>query len=256
MTANEGENRIHLYIATNNDLGQGYVGIGPLGRERDSHHGAVDRLLNHPKTDIQVTPDPFTTRRDAERAEAAAIRTAFSSGGGLWWLNKSASVTSKYLGPLFKVRAGVVHFDDLDSTIIAVIKDGTLRQRVAILAGTRQKKRDKRILRWWPSSVGAPTRFIAVSKARKNGAVRVLADYDILPPHSWKRKPRGWVIPRNLSTSFDPRGIVGMEFHWCGAHPSNRLTLSPDLRKIAGRGDQRRECGHPTGRPPRGEASE
>lgn len=256
--------RIHLYIATNTKLGEGYIGIGPLGRERDAHPGrkSIDRLLNHPQTEITVTGEAFTTRQDAERAEAAAIRAALSSSrtktgnhGGLTWLNTSATASSKYLRSLFSIRPGTLHFDDLTSTLVVVIKDGTLQQRVAILEGTPERKRDKRILRWWPQSQVPATRFVAVSKTRKNGVVRVLADYDILVPTSWTHRPDGWVIVRDPASPFDPRSDVGKQFHWCGAHPSNKITMSPDLRRSAGRDDPRRACGHPIGRPTRIEES-
>lgn len=192
----------------------------------------MNRLLSAPDT-IVLLSDPFSSDDDAKSAESVAIRVAMT-GGRIQWLNDRERARSSRIHPLLPTRPGVLPYLDLQRTAIAVINADVIDdERGCVLATTPAAAIVERVLRWWPTGAairdGYPVaRFVAVSKAGGVLPSRVVGDWDTLPAAEWADD--GTIGVRD-PTARDPRGTVGMTFDWCGAHPGNQLTWSPDIRE-------------------------
>ena len=147
-----------LYIYEGAPRGEGerrsiYIGIGKsMGRVFESHNPDAERLRDAEGTLIRQTVEPFSSRKDALKAEAIAIHVASLMGldpiydaedeeelfgeGDKAVTNISGTKTSKHLGPAIFTRPGEVAQDQMRETIIVPIsadKRPKIRKLVAVL---------------------------------------------------------------------------------------------------------------------------
>ena len=234
MAAGKGEIMTCAYLARNLTLRQGYIGIGPLTRAGGGHTRAVNALLSHPDTTLEVL-EGFSSRTDAKLAESLAIAVANAGDADFKWLNISESVGSSALVPLLPQRPGRLLYSDLRETMIAVITPEKIDSvRGTVTAATPIQELADRLLQYWPTGTAIAreypiTRFIAVSKASHNIVPRVLGDWDTLAPAQWARAGRVGVVDGLRS---DARGTVGMIFDWSGVRPGRQISYSGDIRHL------------------------
>ena len=125
-----------------------YIGIGEsMGRVFEQHNPDAERLRDAEGTLIRQTVEPFSSRKDALRAEAIAIHVASLMGldpiydaededelfneDDKMVTNIAGTKTSKHLGPAIFTRDGEVAQDEMKATIIVPITPDSLEGRAS-----------------------------------------------------------------------------------------------------------------------------
>lgn len=248
-----------LYIYRNDDLHQVYIGIGESAqRVWGGHNPRATNLLNHPATKVFVTTEMFPDRASAERAESAAICAAAAAGvtvlsdrDDLGALTNIAKVgSSRHLSRAVFQRDGVVRYSDLNRTAIVTLHldsigdmaDGS--SRPTIHGGRSDEDIRQRATRWWglgrasrrrerAGESGTLPRDVDVLIAVQKGVGTILGAWD-LTDRQWHRDPErnGWVFDTEEETTPATSQLKGQQFDWAGAHPSNTVTWSSDIREL------------------------
>lgn len=229
----------YLYTYENHELRKVYIGIGTLDRPYQGHNRDAERLRDHPQTAILRTPEPFSSRQDARKAEAIAIRSAAMFGSAHVLsdhpdqaeiidavTNRSGVVTTSHMVPAFKPREGTVMYTDLRRTAIVVVKSEAIDTRPTVHAERGPAIMADRAKKFWK-----------LGKAVNYGLERLLA---VLKTHhvilgDWDLDPDQPVVVDQGEFRLlderrdDPRGVKGMRletpkgFHWQGQQ------YSPDV---------------------------
>ena len=164
-----------LYIYEGAPRGEGerrsiYIGIGKsMGRVFESHNPDAERLRDAEGTLIRQTVEPFSSRKDALKAEAIAIHVASLMGldpiydsedeeelfgeGDKAVTNISGTKTSKHLGPAIFTRPGEVAQDQMRETIIVPISADSLEGRVSAFGGNTGEVFIERAAQYWNPSL-------------------------------------------------------------------------------------------------------
>lgn len=203
-----------LYTYLNPSLNKIYVGIGGnMRRVWEPHNEDAESLRDAADTLILQTPEPFSSREDALKAEAIAIHIAALRGldvippdtgdlpaeevaavQDLQSVNRAGVVSSKWLAPAILRRDGEVDGAALTGTAIVSIKPEQIDDRPSpngYLAGATFSAR---AAKWWqtaPNKRPHLSRLIAVLSG--SGGV-VIGSWQIDPNGAWA-EPEGGVIP-------------------------------------------------------------
>lgn len=241
-----------LYLYRNDELRQVYVGIGTSpGRIWGGHNPAATALLEHNSTTVFITGEPFPDRKSAERAESAAICAAAAAGvevlsdrDDLESLTNIAKVgSSTHLRRAVFRQEGTVRYDELERAAIVTLHPNSIddvgdgARRPALHGGRSEEVFHYRATRWWglgqadkrrsrkKSVDGELPRDVDRLIAIQKGTHTVLGAWT-LTEEQWRRDGCSWMF---LTDEAIPEWR-GQQFDWCGAHPSNAVTWSPDIR--------------------------
>lgn len=179
-----------------------YIGIGKsMGRVFESHNPDAERLRDAEGTLIRQTVEPFSSRKDALKAEAIAIHVASLMGldpiydsedeeelfgeGDKAVTNISGTKTSKHLGPAIFTRPGEVAQDELRNTIIVPISADSLEGRVSAFGGNTGEVFIERAAQYWnvaPDKRPKIRKLVAVlTKAHV-----ILGSWEVDPSLEWE----------------------------------------------------------------------
>ncbi|WP_431791626.1 hypothetical protein [Kocuria palustris] len=254
------ESHIYIYENTRDSDNQPavYIGIGDQLRPYGPHNERATALRDSPATDVMITHEPFSTRRDALRAEAIAIHIASLMGIDVVVdsdndkdgemsrtqeatktavTNKSALVSTSHLGPAIYTQPGEVDFFDLEQTGLVTLDPTRFGDQGTIHAGQLPEQMAERARKWW--SLGkaarndyAPRRLLAIMKATNV----ILGDWDLVsdtPIVHFGNDTREFnAFNLTDSTIDDPRGVKGMRLkHFRG---SQGVAWSQDISDAHG----------------------
>lgn len=259
------QSHIYIYENTRDSDNQPavYIGIGDQLRPYGPHNEHATALRQSPMTDVIITHESFSTRRDARRAEAIAIHIASLMGaeviidseteadGEMQEIhqetrtavtNRSGMVSTSHLGPAVYTKGGDMDFFDLQHTALVTLDPTRFGDRGAIHFGSPPEQMAERARKWW--SLGraahndyAPRRLLAVMKATNVilGDWDLVAETPIVHIDEDTREFNGFnlVNPSND----DPRGVKGMTLkHFRG---SQGVAWSQDISDAHGLMGQR-----------------
>jgi len=217
-----------------------YIGIGnEMTRPWQAHNNDAQALLAEPTTQVLQTPEPFSRRDDARKAEAIAIHVAALAGLRVFSdredareiaaqaTNRAGMKSTQHLVPAVLRKEGTIDYGTLRQTAIVVLKPGDIDERGSLHGGRDVATFVTRAEKFWPlktaSSVGyRPRRLLAMMKTSHI----IVGDWDldlqtpVLDDRFVLSEPR----------NDDPRGVKGMRLDLAGARLGNLVTWSCDIR--------------------------
>lgn len=184
----------HLYLYQRVDAESGhpylYIGIGDYTRPYGGHNADAEALRDHPATEVLVTPEPFSSREDARRAEALMIHLASLTGATLisdeetspHLTNRAGVKSTGHLVPALYRRDGTVDFHDLRECAIVPITPQSIDTRPTMHAGRTVSEFEKRAIGYWNLGTARRNRYplrrlLAVSV--NVGMNVILGDWDL-----------------------------------------------------------------------------
>lgn len=229
----------YLYFIYDEHGRLGYVGIGGRSRPYEPHTPEVDALRDR-SGDVRITSEPFSSRRDAERAESLLVRALYGAEqSGSTLLNIAKRYTSRDLVPVLPFRNGVLRYSELtNSLIVKVSLDRIDDQRVVVSGVTKPADAAERCRKYWPlgrcvAQEFPVKRLVAVSTADAK-PVRVIGVWEVKPVGSWTQSEDGkYEVGLADPSQGDLYGCVGQEFEWEGYNPQ-LVGYSSDIRRAAG----------------------
>lgn len=231
----------YLYIYSNSKQRRVYVGIGDdILRIFQSHNADAEQLLKDPDTELLQTPERFSSRLDAERAEAAAIYVAGLMGAevisdlrhdGRPVTNRAGVLGTKHLVPAIFRREGRVSYWDLQSTAIVTLKPSAIDDRGTLHAAKGAATFAARAEKYWPLNSAIqrgdkPEKLLAVQKSSHI----VLGHWDLDSARPMNSMENGDGVFRLVDAEADDvDGLKGKRFDWAGRGVGTRITWSDDL---------------------------
>lgn len=229
----------HLYIAIEKKAGGGrrvYAGIGQNHARAFATHGQrVDELLKRAEVTLG-TVDGFSTRGDAERAEALLIQALNATGVDI--VNTAAVKNSRYVQPLIKRREGTVHFKQLRKTMVVVVSADKIGEGVQERQGAVNFdpiEVGKRCDREWGIGTAIDSHYdvhnlLAVLKKGVAGSI-IVGHWATKAVDCWDRD-KG-IVTLQDPLKWDLKKWRGKELDWDGRHPQKQQ-FSDDLTGAAG----------------------
>lgn len=179
-----------------------YIGIGEsMGRVFEGHNPDAERLRDAEGTLIRQTVEPFSSRKDALRAEAIAIHVASLMGLDPIYdaededelfekhdksvTNISGTKTSKHLGPAIFTHEGEVAQDQMRETIIVPISPDSLEGRASAFGGNPGDVFIERAAQAWnvaPDKRPKIRRLVAVLTGSRHV---ILGSWEVDPSLEW-----------------------------------------------------------------------
>lgn len=229
---------LYLYEGADHRL---YIGIGDeMTRAWEVHNEDAKALLAEPTTQVLQTPVPFSSRNDARMAEAIAIHIAALAG---MWVNsdheeaaeiaaqatnRAGMKSTQHLVPAVFRKDGEVNYWTLKQTAIVTLKPGDIDERGTLHGGRDVATFVARAEKTWKLKTAKrvgynPRRLLAIMKESHV----ILGDWDLDPATPVLDDSFVLVNPSND----DPRGVKGMHFDTAGAHLSDLVTWSSDIRE-------------------------
>lgn len=228
---------LYLYEGADRRL---YIGIGDeMTRPWEAHNEDAQALLAEPATQLLQTPEPFSSREDARKAEAIAIHVAALAGLRILSdredageivaqaTNRAGMKSTQHLVPAVFRKEGAIDYGTLERTAIVVLKPGDIDDRASLHGGRDVATFVARAEKEWPLATARsagyrPRRLLAIMKTS-----HVIAgdwDLDLEAPVLDDR----FVLadPGND----DPRGVKGMLLDLGDARLGNLVTWSSDIR--------------------------
>lgn len=235
-----------LYVYKNAGRNAIYIGIAnSMRRVFEKHNAAAEELRDAPGTVILQTIEPFSSREDAEKAEAIAIHVASFAGtkvmhdeGGsaVFTTTNIAGVGStKHLGPAILTRDGVVQQSELSGTMIVPITADEIDGRLAPFGAHRVASFATRAQKYWKVAEAKRPKVVRLLAVLTGSGNIILGDWDVDPDGDWR--PAG-VEPPYISVPLidpeqdDPREEKGMRL--VGHRMNSGVTYSSDLRAPGG----------------------
>lgn len=260
------ESHVYIYENTRDSENQSaiYIGIGDQLRPYASHNEEATALRDTPATDVMITHEPFSTRRDALRAEAIAIHIASLMGAKVVIdsnndadgemtetrqatktavTNRSALVSTSHIGPAVYTQPGEVDFFDLKKTGLVTLDPTRFGDQGTIHAGRLPEQMAERARKWWSLSRAArneyaPQRLLAIMKSTNV----ILGDWDLVSdsPIVHHDEDTREFNAFNLTdpTSDDPRGVKGKKL--TSFRGSQGVSWSQDIADAQGLKGQRK----------------
>ena len=254
MSTDDSNNFLYLGRRLNGAIG--YVGIGGVTRPYGVHNPNADDVLR--TGEVWITETPFSTRRDAEMAEALLIRALSWAAETKPELANIALVSgSKHLAPALPYRPGVLRYSDVSKALFVKIRPGRLKGRSAPTGEGSNFDLTVRCNRWWGLGAAVerkaevhlliavtagvrPARVIGVWRTRPVDEWWYEVQGNPGPRHSSEKqwndalvptdesRDEGWVVAVE-SDNPDENSWQGLEFDWEGYHPQ-LIGWSRDLR--------------------------
>ena len=180
-----------------------YIGIGKsMGRVFEPHNPDAERLRDAKGTLIRQTVEPFSSRKDALKAEAIAIHVASLMGLDPIYdaededelfneddktvTNIAGTKTSKHLGPAIFTREGKVAQDKMEGTIIVPITPGSIEGRASAFGGNPGDVFIDRAAQAWnvaPDKRPKIRRLVAVLTGSRHV---ILGSWEVDPSCEWE----------------------------------------------------------------------
>ena len=231
----------YLYIYANAKRRKVYIGVGEDSlRIFGPHNADAKKLLDDPTTELLQTPERFTRREDAERAEATAIYVANLLGAEVISdlteddkpvTNRSGVLSTKHLVPSVERKEGSVSYWALQRTAIVTLTTRAIDERGTLHAGRDAATFATRASGLWPLRSAEkrgdrPKRLLAVQKSSHiiYGHWRLDEDAPFVLG-SPKNDRFRMVDP--LEDNVDD--CKGKQFEWDGRGVGTLLTWSQDL---------------------------
>ena len=210
-----------LYIYENAQLNSIYIGIAEsMERVFQSHNPDAEALRDHKGTQILQTIEPFSTRADARKAEAIAIRVAAMAGRKvaceneegefMKYTNISGVDSTKEIGPAVFTKPGEFDISNTRGAVLVAITASEMDDRVAPSGWQSGAVFSERARKWWSMAKENRewvTHLIAVLKGSGN---RILGSWEIDPEGEWETSEDGDVaMPLRDAAADDYLGIKG-----------------------------------------------
>lgn len=180
-----------------------YIGIGKsMGRVFEPHNPDAERLRDAKGTLIRQTVEPFSSRKDALKAEAIAIHVASLMGLDPIYdaededelfneddktvTNIAGTKTSKHLGPAIFTREGKVAQDKMAGTIIVPITPNSIEGRASAFGGNPGDVFIDRAAQAWnvaPDKRPKIRRLVAVLTGSRHV---ILGSWEVDPSCEWE----------------------------------------------------------------------
>ncbi|MGP1497895.1 MAG: hypothetical protein ACTTI9_05155 [Schaalia odontolytica] len=181
-----------------------YIGIGKsMGRVFEKHNPEAERLRDTEGTLIRQTVEPFSSRKDALKAEAIAIHVASLMGLDPIYdaedeeelfekdekddksvTNIQGTKTSKHLGPAILTRDGEVAQGEMRETIIVPISADSLEGRVSAFGGNTGEVFIERAAEAWNIASAKRPKIKRLVAVLKKGHV-ILGSWEVDPSREW-----------------------------------------------------------------------
>ncbi len=201
------ETWLYIYEGAPRGEGEGhrsiYIGIGQsMGRVFEPHNPDAERLRDAEGTLIRQTLVPFSSRKDALKAEAIAIHVASLMGLDPIYdaededelfekndksvTNISGTKMSKHLGPAIFTRDGEVAQSEMRGTIIVPISPDSLEGRASAFGGNSGEVFIERAAQYWnvaPDKRPKIRRLVAVLTGSRHV---ILGSWEVDPSREWE----------------------------------------------------------------------
>lgn len=187
-----------LYIFENARQKKVYIGIGDsLERIFGEHNADADALREESSTVILQTVEPFSSRTDARKAEAAAIHVASFAGMEVVLddespeivTNRAGVVSTSELGPAIALRDGEVRAEELDSAVFVSITAAEMDERPTPFAGREAASFATRAQKYWNISELKRPRIRHLVALLKGSRNVILGSWRVEPEQQWKPIP-------------------------------------------------------------------
>lgn len=197
-----------LYLYENRPEKRLYIGIGNrMDRVWQDHNTEAEDLRETHGTQILQTLEPFSSRKDALKAEAIAIHVAMLSGVAIYKANEDVSIndgqvqvtnragteSTKVLGPAVPRREGEIEFESLSQTVIVTIKPEEMNERPGPYGGQAPAMFSERARGAWVVRASAKPHIRRLIAILKGSSGLILGDWDVNPDDGYG--PEGNVFP-------------------------------------------------------------
>lgn len=243
--ADQSNNHLYLYEKTEGHP-EVYIGIGHLTRPYEAHNPDAEALRDALDTNVVVTPEPFSTRADAERAEALMIHVASMFGGlasgdleeepnqntdtaVVQVTNRAGMAGTKHLVPATFKKEGEVDYFALERTALVTLRPNAIDERGSLHGGRSAATYSERAREFWGlqracSNGYNPVRLLAVS----TGDNTIVGDWDLVEDDPiLVRGGKNDAFQLVDANEDDPREVKGMRLvHFRG---SQTVAWSQDI---------------------------
>ena len=213
-----------------------------MTRPWQAHNEDAQALLAEPTTQVLQTPEPFSSRDDARKAEAIAIHVAALAGMRILSdredaleivaqaTNRAGMKSTQHLVPAVLRKEGTIDYGTLKQTAIVVLKPGDIDERGSLHGGRDVATFVTRAEKVWPLTTArsanyGPRRLLAIMKTSHI----IVGDWDLDLETPVLDDRFVLAEPRND----DPRGVKGMWLDLAGARLGNLVTWSSDIRNAS-----------------------
>jgi hypothetical protein len=230
MTSTDDDSPTHAYVALEQlddpVRVRAYVGIGTnQSRAFEPHTESVDQLLRKAFATFG-TARTFSTRRDAELAEALAIQLLVKAGIEVG--NKQKTVSPSDIHPLLDRKQGTVAYSKLRRTFVVKvgadkIGEGVEERQGAV--GFDPVKVSIRCDRIWELGRAVregyqADRLVAVLRGTPKTDTPIVGCWATEPVSTWDVE--AGVVKLRDPTQWDLDGWRGMRLDWEGRHPQKQ----------------------------------
>lgn len=243
--ADQSNNYLYLYENTV-ARPEVYIGIGHLTRPYEAHNPDAEALRDASDTNVVITPEPFSTRADAERAEALMIHVAAMFGGAASGdleeepdqvvdkaraqvTNRAGTKGTRHLAPAIFKKDGEVDYFDLERTALVTLRPAAIDERNSLHGGRSAATFADRAREFWGLQRACvngynPVRLLAVL----TGDSTIVGDWDLVEDDPIIIHGGGNDTFRVVDANADdPRGVKGMKLnHFRG---SQTVSWSQDI---------------------------
>jgi hypothetical protein len=229
MTSTDGGGPTHAYVALERldpDNVRAYVGIGTNhSRAFEPHTESVDQLLKNAFATFG-TARPFSTRQDAELAEALAIQVLVKAGIEVG--NKQKTVSPSDIHPLLDRKQGVVTYSKLRRTLVVKVGMDEIGEGIEARQGAvgfDPVKVARRCDRFWGLGRAASDgyhvdRLVAVLLGAPVTDTPIVGCWATEPVSTWDVEEG--VVKLQDPADWDLDGWRGMRLDWEGRHPQKQ----------------------------------
>jgi len=237
MTGADDDSPTHAYVALeqlNPDKVRAYVGIGANhSRAFGPHTESVDQLLRNAFATFG-TARPFSTRRDAELAEALAIQVLVKAGVEVG--NKQKTVSPSDIHPLLDRKQGVVAYSTLRHTLVVKVGMDEIGEGIEARQGAvgfDPVKVSRRCDRYWDLGRAVrdgyqADRLVAVLLGAPITDTPIVGCWATKPVSTWDGE--AGIVRLRDPIEWDLDGWRGIRLEWEGHHPQKQQ-WSDDLRQ-------------------------
>jgi hypothetical protein len=229
MTSTGDDSPTHAYVALERLTPGGvraYVGIGTNhSRALEPHTDSVDELLRSAFATFG-TARPFSTRQDAELAEALAIQVLVKAGVEVG--NRQKTVSPSDIHPLLERREGVVAYSQLRRTLVVKVGIDEIGEGIEARQGAvgfDPVRVSRRCDRYWDLGRAVregyeADRLLAVLLGAPITDTPIVGCWATEPVSTWDGQ-KGIVELRDPA-QWDLGGWRGMRLDWEGRHPQKQ----------------------------------
>ncbi len=236
MTSEKTDGSTHAYVALETADGavRAYVGIGRNhSRAFEPHTESVDELLKNAFATFGTTR-PFTTRGDAELAEALAIQALVKAGVQVG--NRQKTVSPSDIQPLLERKHGTVRYSELRNALVVKVGADDLGEGVDVREGAvgfDPVKVSMRCDRYWGFGAAVRSgyvvsRLVAVLLGTAVQATPIVGCWATEPLSTWDAAEG--IVKLRDPAQWDLDGWRGQRLNWEGRHPQ-RQQWSDDLTR-------------------------